>query len=273
MNVGDGVASPMGEDDFAQALREVQGRLAALSLRLAPAGVAPEDLLQNTLERAWSRRDTFRRESELFTWAYRIMVNRSRDLARRSGRTVALSESEGHAVSGPPEEAVERGEVAAQVRRALSALSETDRSVLSMKDGEEWSTAQVAAMIGSSEATTSRRLHRARRRLAAAVVAAELDHSGVSAGADCAGTRAQALLYLEDALPPEATSQVEDHLGSCKACPPVLQALQTIHAAILDGRLGTSELSDVKSLLRVHGAPTARQLDGRDVPGPNRGAG
>ncbi len=48
------------------------------------------------------------------------------------------------------------------IRQALSALSEVDRAVLLLRDGEEMSTREVAETLSLSEAAVKSRLHRAR---------------------------------------------------------------------------------------------------------------
>lgn len=210
----------MNEKDFAHRLDTLHPRLRAVSVRLAPRGVAPDDLLQDTLERAWARRDSFRDDSALSTWVYRIMFNRARDLARRDVPHITQLDFELPALAELPEVTIERLEVSAQIRAAMAELSSLDRLVLAMKDGEGWTMAQVAELAGSSEATAQKRLQRARRRLANAVLAAECSAPLRGVASACHRARREAVSHLDGALPPATATRLERHMTLCHSCPP-----------------------------------------------------
>lgn len=80
----------MDDRDLDERLGDAMGQLRVFARRLAPDASSAEDLLQDAVERAWSRRGSFGGEARLTTWIYRSMVNRAIDLARnRQRRTLS----------------------------------------------------------------------------------------------------------------------------------------------------------------------------------------
>ena len=49
------------------------------------------DVLQNVFTKAWTRIDTFRNDSKLSTWLYRIAINESLDFMRRRKSSTSVS--------------------------------------------------------------------------------------------------------------------------------------------------------------------------------------
>jgi len=161
-------AVPIGE-----VLVQQQPMLRRLVHRLlAWPGAAAEvdDVVQEALLAAWSRRASFRGEASVCTWLTRIALNKARNhvrwarLCRRRGmwRTEAAPEPTGgdSAIS-----AAEHREGADAVHRALAAMGHADREILVLHYLEQRSVVEVADLLGLKRAATDTRLHRARARL------------------------------------------------------------------------------------------------------------
>jgi RNA polymerase sigma-70 factor (ECF subfamily) len=98
-------------------------------------------------------------------WLFRVTVNVCHDMARRLGRSVALEEAaveDVPAVSAGAQHDMERAQQLELVRRALGRLGEKERAALVLRDVEGLSTREVAAILGSSEATVSSQISTAR---------------------------------------------------------------------------------------------------------------
>lgn len=149
--------------------QEVAFRAAYLILRDAPAA---EDVTQEGFVRAYRKLGTFR-AGELFRpWLLRIVtngaLNEARARSRRGGlfaRAAAISDRS----SDPPDYAVEAGDEAATVLRAINALPPDDRTVLYLRYYLELPEREIAAAIGRPAGTVKSRLHRASARLRAVI--------------------------------------------------------------------------------------------------------
>lgn len=75
----------MTDKAFGEMLEGMMSRLLRVARRMAPAGVDAQDLVQDTVERAWRARSELRDEGAAAAWLRHIMVNRLRDIARRQG--------------------------------------------------------------------------------------------------------------------------------------------------------------------------------------------
>jgi RNA polymerase sigma-70 factor (ECF subfamily) len=98
----------------------------------------------------------------LFGVARRTLANANRANVRRTRLALRLQ-----ANAPPPAPPPDAGAEARVLVQALAALSASDRELLLLTGWEELTPAQIAVVVGSSAAAVSRRLHRARRRLAA----------------------------------------------------------------------------------------------------------
>jgi len=159
-----------------EALADVHAdRLYALALRFLGDGAEAEDVLQETLLRAWRGIRGFEGRAMVFTWLYRIAVNESnRALERRERRRANVPVDE-HAIAVPapsregPASQAERRELRQALRLAISQLSAPCRTALVLRDIEGLSTREAAEIAGVGEAAFKSRLHQARLRVRALV--------------------------------------------------------------------------------------------------------
>jgi RNA polymerase sigma-70 factor (ECF subfamily) len=143
-------------------------RLYAVALRFLGDGGEAEDVLQETLLRAWRGIRRFEGRAIVFTWLYRIAVNESnRALERRQRRRSNVPVDE-QAVEVPapsrdgPASQAERQELREALRVAISQLSLPCRTALVLRDIEGRSTREAAEIAGVGEAAFKSRLHQAR---------------------------------------------------------------------------------------------------------------
>lgn len=129
-----------------------------------------EDLLQDTLARAWEKRDLWRAGSDLRAWLFTIMHNVH--VNQLSMRRRELAESSLDADSGPAagweipvratqSDRVELGEVMIQIGR----LPTDQREVLMLAAVEELHYEEIARIQGIPIGTVMSRLNRAREKL------------------------------------------------------------------------------------------------------------
>jgi RNA polymerase sigma-70 factor (ECF subfamily) len=145
-----------------------------------------EDVVQETLLRAWRRYDTFAGRSSFRAWLYGIATNACLDVLRRRDARVlpsqvvppgdpsALPEPPrtdlawldpypDHLLENDPAEHVDRREsVRLAFVAAVQQLPPRQRAVLLLRDVLGWSAAEVAELLGSSVASVTSALQRAR---------------------------------------------------------------------------------------------------------------
>jgi RNA polymerase sigma factor (sigma-70 family) len=118
------------------------------------------DVVQTAFEKMWRNReeiDATRAKSYLFTVAYHQMIDHIRKIKR-----IALKEefSEGLKVQDRPVNNIKK-----VLEEALSRLSETQRSLVLLKDYEGYSYEEIGQITALSESQVKVYLHRARVQL------------------------------------------------------------------------------------------------------------
>lgn len=222
-----------------QELAEDASRLLRLARRLAPDGVEPEDLVQDAFERAWRSRESFRGSAAPRTWLYAILVNRARDLIRSPSPAVEPFDDELALLDvlvDDPAAVVARAEAEDELRAALATLPPEERTAVALHDGEGWTAAEVARVSACSLDAAHKRIQRGRYRLADALAGRADGARPPRAPHTCRSARLAASAFLDGDLAGEDAVEVEEHLRGCDYCPPVVQSLVGIRAALLEAR-------------------------------------
>src|ERR671936_118089 len=129
-----------------------------------------EDLVQETLLRAWRALDRFEPRAQLQTWLYRIATNACLDeLERRPRRPEPLDpfpdqpsdEAEAPLYDPAARYAIREGMELALLR-AIQELPGRQRAVLIFRDVLGWTAPEVAEVLGSTVASVNSALQRAR---------------------------------------------------------------------------------------------------------------
>jgi RNA polymerase sigma-70 factor (ECF subfamily) len=158
-------------------LRFEQPVFGVVSRLLEDPADAP-DVVQDVFLKVFRNISAFRGDSSLKTWIYRIAVNEARNQQRWFGRHRAkevgldpqVSESLGvgdwmpDPARGPYEEALDH-EVQAMVEEGLKRISTTYRTALVLREVEELSYDEIAAILEISLGTVKSRILRGREAL------------------------------------------------------------------------------------------------------------
>ncbi|NNE01121.1 MAG: sigma-70 family RNA polymerase sigma factor [Pirellulaceae bacterium] len=162
---------------FAELVHRHQDRLFASMLQVTGSPDEAEEVVQEAFIRAFIKLDTFQRNSQFFTWLYRIAFNSALTRRRRRRARVSLDycrENNGLEVvdSGDGvDEPMLRRERINLVREAMHKLTEEHRSILVLREMEEHSYESIAEILEISIGTVRSRLSRARRQLKLAIEA------------------------------------------------------------------------------------------------------
>lgn len=137
-----------------------------------------EDVVQESYFKAFKALATFRGDSRLLTWLTRITINEARGRLRSRRRTVELAEVEaaqkegslvipfrGTHVMESPEAEVARTQIRTLIENAVDELPEPFRLVFVLRDIQDYSVDETAALLEIKAETVKTRLFRARRQL------------------------------------------------------------------------------------------------------------
>ena len=126
---------------------------------------AADDLTQDTLERAWTKRALWQSGTNLRAWMFTVMHNLFIN-GTRSVRPMVSLDDVGVDDAGPsPGTSVETGVVLGELSRALALLPEEQREVLLLVGLEQFSYAEASDVLGVPLGTVMSRLSRGRERL------------------------------------------------------------------------------------------------------------
>ena len=125
-----------------------------------------DDLVQDTLERAWGRFSMWQKRGEIRAWMFGILHNAFVDRLR--SQRSRPEDSAGDEVPELPERATQADRLEVRdLDRALQRLPREQRQVLLLVGVEELSYQEVATALGVPVGTVMSRLSRARERLRA----------------------------------------------------------------------------------------------------------
>ena len=148
----------------AQRLVELIPRLRRYARALVGDRATADDLVQDTLERAWAKLHLYRRGTDLRAWLFTVMHNVHVNRVRAARTTDPLDDEMPELAQRAPQ-----GD-ALMVRdldRAITRLPAEQRAVLLLVTLEEMSYEQVAGTLGIPIGTVMSRLSRARDKLRA----------------------------------------------------------------------------------------------------------
>lgn len=142
------------------------GRLRSYCTRLVGDASTAEDVAQETLLRAWTRRDSFAEGADLAPWLFRVARNLCTDALRARARFSTDTQiPDRPALDADPLLPIERAETGEIVRRAFASLSERERRALTLRDIQGVDYSEVADRLGVTEQCARVVLLRARRGL------------------------------------------------------------------------------------------------------------
>ena len=169
------------ERAFNELVRAYERRVFALVLRMIGSRAEAEDLAQEVFVQVFKAIGSFRGDSKLSTWIYRIAVNLCKNRTKYLRVRHAGEEEELEAVAervplgearranvgqvARPDEMIAGKQVELIVQRAILALEPDFRECLVLRDVEELSYEEIGEITGLAAGTVKSRIHRARAML------------------------------------------------------------------------------------------------------------
>lgn len=187
------------EDAFARLLDRYDAPLRRLARSFVSSAATADEVVQDTWLAVIEGIDRFEQRSSLKTWIYRILMNKARTRGARDKRSIVFSAAAldadglgptfppdrylppghpswpGHWATEPsaweslPQQQLDARETLERVRAAIADLPTVHRVVITLRDVEECSSAEVCELLDLTPANQRVVLHRARAKVRAAL--------------------------------------------------------------------------------------------------------
>ncbi len=155
---------------FEELYRGYASRLYNLAYRMTGTAADAEDLVQEMFLLAHRKLGSFKGESSLGTWLYRLGVNLTVDWLRsrqhrNAKATASLDDEKERGQRLPSVPTNEMTLTRLELERAIATLPESYRSAFVLHDVEGFGHAEIGSMLGIAEGTSKALVHKARVRL------------------------------------------------------------------------------------------------------------
>lgn len=162
---------------FTELVSRYERRIFRLAKNITQSDEDAEDVLQEAFLKAYEHLDGFQGQSKFYTWIVRIAVNEAlmKLRKRKTDRTVSLDETidtgEENVVreiavwEDNPEQRYSQQEIREMLDKAIMSLRPAFRAVFVLRDVEDLSTEETAAVLDLSVPAVKSRLLRARLQL------------------------------------------------------------------------------------------------------------
>jgi RNA polymerase sigma-70 factor (ECF subfamily) len=166
------------EAAFNELVRLYQGKIYRLVFRMIGDPGEAEDLAQEVFVTVFKSIDSFRGDSKLSTWMYRVATNHCKNRIKYLGRRAHKQKKEFDEVGDRdaiesasmstsatvprPDDLADARQTERIIRQALSELPEDQRELIVLRDIENMTYEEIKDVTGLPEGTVKSRLHRAR---------------------------------------------------------------------------------------------------------------
>ncbi len=154
---------------FEELYRTHSGRLFSVAFRMVGNTSDAEDLLQEIFLQAHRKLESFRGDSALSTWLYRLATNQCLDFLRsrasRAGQVTDALDDDSTLADADSRGLAEQTVTKMDLERAIAQLPDGCRAAFVLHDVEGREHREVAEMLGVAEGTSKSQVHKARLRL------------------------------------------------------------------------------------------------------------
>ncbi len=166
MKIG-GPKGKISDEDFNEAVVKYRERIFLVILKYVRNRDDARDLTQEAFIRAYRSRESFRGESSLYTWIFRIAVNLALNYKNRSRVSLfsSLEDSPELQGSGDPSSGIMSRELIQKIDEAVGELPNRQRMTFVLRYYEEQPFAEVAKNLDITEGAAKANYHQAIKKL------------------------------------------------------------------------------------------------------------
>ena len=125
------------------------------------------DVLQNTFIKIWTNLNTFRGQSSLSTWLYRIAINETLDFIRKQKQADISHYDNESSIANRllADEFFDGNEAQALLQQAIAKLPEVQRTVFNLRYYDEMKYSEMSKMLDTSEGALKASYHLAVKKI------------------------------------------------------------------------------------------------------------
>ncbi|MCD6064147.1 MAG: sigma-70 family polymerase sigma factor [Flavipsychrobacter sp.] len=158
---------------FTQLVRKYQQRLYWHIRRMVVEHEDANDVLQNVFIKVWKNLENFKRESNLYTWLYRIATNETLTWLEQQKRrgSISLDDSES-SVAGKLEaqKGFDANKLEWKLQQAIQSLPEKQRLVFNLRYYDEMPYEEMAGILDTSVGSLKASYHHAVKKVEAYIL-------------------------------------------------------------------------------------------------------
>lgn len=157
----------MHKISFRDNILPLKDKLFRLALRITFDSSEAEDIVQDTLIKAWDKRDEWQQiesiESYCMTITRNLAIDRSQKMEARNMELTPEAQEMPDTLT--PEKLFEQDEQLRLIHQAINSLPEKQRTIVQLRDIEGKSYKEIAEILGITEEQVKVNLFRARQRI------------------------------------------------------------------------------------------------------------
>lgn len=148
---------------FEELVRMYQERLYVQIRNMVGTHEDADDVLQNTFMKAWAGIDSFREESQIGTWLYRIAANESISFLTHKRQEISLDAESSHLLTlhCADTNIMDGEELEVMLIKAIDTLPPKQRQVFTMKYFQEMKYEEMSDILGTSVGALKASYHHA----------------------------------------------------------------------------------------------------------------
>jgi RNA polymerase sigma-70 factor (ECF subfamily) len=138
------------QENFPEIIRLYQERVYHVIRKIVVDHGDTDDLVQEVFIKLWQKRDSFKGNSQMFTWIYRIAVNESLQFLRKKNRTTQTSIDEHAMPVQTSQMSPDADDIQRYLQHGIATLPDKQRAVFILKYYDELKYEQIADILGGS---------------------------------------------------------------------------------------------------------------------------
>lgn len=151
----------MDKDEFCACIRRWETSMYALAYSIVKNETDAEEVLSETVFRAWKNLDTLKNEKAFKAWVLRIVHNVAVELIRKNSKLLFVEETADFVRESSENQITDR----LALHTAIERLKQPYREVVVLFYYENLSIAKIARIMGSNMGAVKKQLSRARKML------------------------------------------------------------------------------------------------------------
>jgi RNA polymerase sigma-70 factor (ECF subfamily) len=155
-------------DAFAQVVTELSEKLYWQIRKMVLNHDDASDVLQNTFMKAWMNIDSFRGESKISTWMYKIAANECITFLnkQKSLNSIPLDDADSYLLQAmKADEYFDGDELDEKLQKAILTLPEKQRLVFTMKYQDDMKYEEISEVLGTSVGALKASYHHAVKKI------------------------------------------------------------------------------------------------------------